>query len=131
MYGTPCTTPPDLAQQKPLPRPGDLDGIGLVEAANQALDRVNATAADWLIVAEAYKHRPFWRWPRRIVTSRPAKPTTRRSRLGVSGRTSASDRIDKYERRDLARIMANRPAFDDWRATLTADQRRASESIRS
>ena len=112
--------------QLPVPQigdgPVDLEGFRLVKAANEALDRVNATGDDWLIVAEAYQH------GRRLAmaeahTNEPAGKAYNAALAAWSGRTQFSlDRIDKYERRDLARIMENRPAFDAWRATLTANQ---------
>jgi hypothetical protein len=106
-------------------RPVDLEGFKLVKAANEALNRIDATGDHWLTIGEAYQH------GRRLAMAeaRTNVPTGKRYNTAFEAwceRTHFSlDRVDKYERRDLARILANRPAFDAWRATLTANQRHA------
>jgi hypothetical protein len=103
--------------------PVDLEGFRLVKVANEALDRINATGDDWLIVSEAYD------LGRRLAMAEAHtdKPVGKRYNAAFEAwckRTSFNlDRVDKTIRRDLARIMEDRPAFNAWRASLTAKQR--------
>ncbi len=97
----------------------------LVKAANEALDRIDAAGDGWLIIGEAYQHGRR----RAMAEERTNKPVGKSYNATFEAwceRTHFNlDRIDKTIRRDLARIMENRPAFDVWRATLAVNQRQA------
>ena len=103
--------------------PVELEGFRLVKAANEALDRIDATGEDWLIVGEVYM-----RGRQEAMTeARTNVPKGKRYNRALDDWTARIHfdlrRIDEKTRTALAHIMENRAAFDAWRAALPTNQR--------